>query len=286
MNRVWMTIVLLVAMAVQAVAQQVSGKVTDGDGPIDGVAVVELDKAGRVVNQTVTDANGIFQLPLRSNRNKIRVSKDGYKTITESINGRMMVRITMARHAVGGINSIQKIKKPKGEDSKKLLEGHSANGKTTEQWVRVEQLTDTSYILAVALLSTPQQITYPAGRGLLFLDIADRRLARAKCLADAQPTVGMDDTPDIESIIHEQWSWTTSGDLTQRINNSKSTNQRYWMVPCFELTQSMLETLYAKGRDIYRIAIESPEGNYWFLYPTEGWETEMQSIISRIQQSR
>ena len=288
MKNLLMTTVLLLSVAVGMKAQQVSGKVMDAQGAVEGATVVEVDKRDRVLNQTTTDGNGLFLLPVQSNRNKVRVTKNGYKQITEPINGRTMVRITMPSKKIVDVNSLQTVKKPRGEDSKAIVEGHAINGQASEQWVRLEQLTDTSYIFAIALASKPQAPTYPAGRGLLFLDIADRRILRAKCIADSYPVVGTGETPDLESIIHGDGGVpTTSGDLQFRANQTTGHSPKYWQVPCFEISDKGLEMLLEKGRDLFRVAIEVPDADgYWFVYPSEGWETELSSIISRIRKNR
>lgn len=288
MKNLLMTMALLLSMAAGVKAQQVSGKVMDAQGAVEGATVSEVDKNGRVLNQTTTDGNGIFLLPVRSNKNKVRVTKTGYKHVTEAIDGRTMVRITMPSRQLLDINSLQTVKKPRGEDSKAILEGHATNGQTSEQWVRIEQLTDTSYIFAIAVASKPQSPTYPAGRGLLFLDIADRRILRARCIADSYPVIGVGEAPDLESIIHGDGGVpTTSGDLQFRANQTTGHSQKYWQVPCFEISDKGFETLLEKGRDLFRVAIEVPDADgYWFVYPSEGWETELSSIISRIRQNR
>lgn len=288
MKKTIMMLLALLSAGLAATAQQLSGKVTDAQGPVEGATVYELDKSDRVLNQTRTDGNGLFQLAVRSNKNKVRVTKNGYKEITESIGGRLMVRITLPSKKVVDINVLQTAKKPKGEDTRRLLEGHGANGQAVEQWARIEQLTDTSYIFAVALMSQPQQATYPAGRGLLFLDLQDRRILRVKCLVDCFPVLAASDSPDLESVIHgDNGLPITSGDLQFRVNQAKSTNQIFWLVPCFEISDRDLETLLAKGRDVFRLAIEMPnQDGYWFVYPTEGWVEELRSLISRIRPNR
>ena len=154
------------------------------------------------------------------------------------------VRITMPSRKIVDVNSLQTVKKPRGEDSKAILEGHATNGQPMEQWVRLEQLTDTSYIFAIALASKPQSPTYPAGRGLLFLDIADRRILRAKCVADSYPVVGTGETPDLDMIIHGDGGVpTTSGDLQFRANQTTGHSPKCWQVPCFEISDKGLETL-------------------------------------------
>ena len=73
MKKTIMMLLALLAVNLAATAQQLSGKVTDANGGLEGVTVAEVDKNDRVLNQTTTDANGIFQLALRSDRNKVRV---------------------------------------------------------------------------------------------------------------------------------------------------------------------------------------------------------------------
>jgi hypothetical protein len=115
MKNLLMTMALLLSVAVGMKAQQVSGKVMDAQGAVEGATVMEVDKRDRVLNQTTTDGNGLFLLPVQSNRNKVRVSKNGYKQITEPINGRTMGRITMPSNKIVDVNSLQTVKKPRGK---------------------------------------------------------------------------------------------------------------------------------------------------------------------------
>lgn len=287
MKRMMIMLLTLTLASLTALAQQLSGKVMDVRGPLEGATVVELDKNDRVLNQTTTDANGIFLLSLKSYKNKVRVTKNGYRHITEEIDGRTMVRFTLESKGTLDLNSLQTVKKPKGEDTKGILEAHANNGQVMEQWVRIEQFTDTSYIFAIALSALPQQATYTAGNALLFLDIADRRLLIAKCVVDCFPIAHMEvgSVPDIETLIHGGDGLpTTSGDLQFRTNQRNGATPQCWLAPCFEVSKKGIETLFAKGRNLFRVAIEIPDADgFWFLYPTEGWETELRNIISRIQ---
>ena len=273
--------------SLQGIAQQVSGKVTDANGPVEGVSIKEIDKIDRTLNEVTTNSAGIYIMPLRSNKNRLRIFKDGYKPVTENINGRMRVNITLTPHTQATINSLQTVKKARGYDTKNLLEGHGANGQSIEQWARIENFTDTSYIFAIALSVTSQAQSFLAGNKLLFVDIADRRILTAKCIADSHPVMSMETSPDLGDIIHGRKDSYMSGDLVAKMDSHTNTNQRYWLVPCFEISKKDLEVLYAKGRNIFRLALETPGGGgYWFVYLTEGWETEMRSLISRIQQGR
>lgn len=75
----------------------VRGKVTGASDkkPLDGVAVTELDKEGRIVRGATTDIEGNFALKMSNPKNKISVSFIGYKTITESVNGRNVINIQL-----------------------------------------------------------------------------------------------------------------------------------------------------------------------------------------------
>ena len=57
----------------------VHGTVSDEMGPLTGATVVEVDASGRIINSTVTDLNGNFSMPVRSNKNKIQFSFVGMK---------------------------------------------------------------------------------------------------------------------------------------------------------------------------------------------------------------
>ena len=57
----------------------VHGTVSDEMGPLTGATVVEVDASGRIINSTVTDLNGNFSMPVRSNKNRIQFSFVGMK---------------------------------------------------------------------------------------------------------------------------------------------------------------------------------------------------------------
>lgn len=67
---------------VKAQITRISGTVSDASDVLPGVNVVEVDASERMVNAAVTDPNGNFVLPIKSTKNKIRISYIGYKTQT------------------------------------------------------------------------------------------------------------------------------------------------------------------------------------------------------------
>jgi TonB-linked SusC/RagA family outer membrane protein len=84
-------------LCVSAYAQEVlKGKVTDKEGkPLQGVSVSELDADNRIVRGTQTDIEGNFVLKNVNTKNRISVSYIGYKSITQRINGRSTINLSM-----------------------------------------------------------------------------------------------------------------------------------------------------------------------------------------------
>lgn len=84
-----MVSMLLCANAIGVSAQGITavhGVVNDDLGAIVGASVCEIDANGRIVESTVTDANGNFSMKVRNPKNKIRFSYIGYKTLKMPIN--------------------------------------------------------------------------------------------------------------------------------------------------------------------------------------------------------
>lgn len=71
----------LLAMQVSAQITNVHGTVSDEYGPVPGVAVCEMDAAGRIIESTVSDINGNFSMKISNTKDKIRFSYVGYKQV-------------------------------------------------------------------------------------------------------------------------------------------------------------------------------------------------------------
>ena len=85
--KIYMTMgLLLVSSLAMAQITRISGTVSDDFDVLPGVNVVEIDASNRMVNATVTDMNGNFVLPVKSQKNKVKFSYMGFKTITLPIN--------------------------------------------------------------------------------------------------------------------------------------------------------------------------------------------------------
>ena len=72
-----------------------SGTISDDFGPLMGVYVGEIDAANRIVSATVTDLNGNFTLKVQNEKNKLRFTYMGYKTVYQELKGRRVFNITM-----------------------------------------------------------------------------------------------------------------------------------------------------------------------------------------------
>ena len=77
---------MLVSTLAMAQITRISGTVSDDFDVLPGVNVVEIDASNRMVNATVTDMNGNFVLPIKSPKNKVKISFMGFKTQLLPIN--------------------------------------------------------------------------------------------------------------------------------------------------------------------------------------------------------
>ena len=92
-----LTIVLSFAGMLVTAQTVLRGKVIDKAGkPIQGVSVSELDADNRIVKGAQTDVAGNYVLNNANGaKNRISVSFIGYKTITQKINGRTSINLTL-----------------------------------------------------------------------------------------------------------------------------------------------------------------------------------------------
>ena len=88
----------LVTTLAMAQITRISGTVSDDFDVLPGVNIVEIDASNRMVNATVTDMNGNFVLPIKSQSNKVRFSYMGMKTQILPIN-KTIFKIKMEENA-------------------------------------------------------------------------------------------------------------------------------------------------------------------------------------------
>ena len=80
-----MTLLLATAAGAQTITS-VHGTISDDMGPLMGATVVEIDGNGRIIESALTDLNGNFTMKVRNDKDKIRFSYVGLKTVTLPIN--------------------------------------------------------------------------------------------------------------------------------------------------------------------------------------------------------
>ena len=101
-TRFYFLVLALALVVTNAAAQNtpliVRGKVTDRQDKsgIPGVSVYEIDADRRTVSGVTTDLEGNFALRVSSPRNRIVFSFIGFKTITEVINNRSQINVSLA----------------------------------------------------------------------------------------------------------------------------------------------------------------------------------------------
>lgn len=78
----------------------VRGKVSDDMGGIIGATVVELDASDRIIQGTITNLDGDYSIQVSSPKSTIQFSYIGYKTITEKVNSRSTINITLLSDAI------------------------------------------------------------------------------------------------------------------------------------------------------------------------------------------
>lgn len=80
-----------------AVAQdRISGHVWNkADGPVMMANVVEIDGNNRIVNNTTTDVNGNFSMPVKNRKNRLEISYIGYTKYSQVIGATKVFRIEL-----------------------------------------------------------------------------------------------------------------------------------------------------------------------------------------------
>ena len=82
-----MTLALFAAMTAGAqTITSVHGTLSDDMGPLMGATVCEVDGTGRIINSAITDLNGNFTMKVKNQKDHIRFSYVGLKTVTQPIN--------------------------------------------------------------------------------------------------------------------------------------------------------------------------------------------------------
>lgn len=91
----------LITLQVFAQGHVVKGKVIDDQGVVlPGVTIVEVDDNDRVVKGSISDINGNYMMEVSSPQATIKFSFIGYETVTEEVNGRTNIDVTISSGAL------------------------------------------------------------------------------------------------------------------------------------------------------------------------------------------
>lgn len=276
-RKIVFVLMALFSLTLQA-QQRLSGKVTDANGPVDGAHVVELDKSNRVLNQTYTNASGVYVLPLRLTKTTVKVVKDGYEAVIVQVNNQGRLNFTLVPHESQSVTTLQTLKNAPAVESSKLIVGHDARGKNVTQYVRIEQMNDSTYILCTALVPKEQTSMYPAGKKFLFVNLMDQKLLSMQNVQDCYPIAGAAD--EMEMAIHSP-----QAEQRYAAGTGLSHSTQYHLFPCFKFSKKDMDVFLAKkAEQTYRVAIETDGGGgYWFMYPTENFVKELKNMMNKLQ---
>ena len=87
LKAIMMTLALFATVTVGAqTITSVHGTLSDDMGPLMGATVCEIDGTGRIINSAITDLNGNFTMKVKNQKDNIRFSYVGLKTVTQPIN--------------------------------------------------------------------------------------------------------------------------------------------------------------------------------------------------------
>ncbi|MCQ2196533.1 MAG: SusC/RagA family TonB-linked outer membrane protein [Bacteroidaceae bacterium] len=89
---------LFISQMASAQITRVSGTISDNIDVLPGVSIQEIDATNRIVNATVTDMNGKFAMPIKSTKNKLKISYIGYATQVLTIS-KAVVNVKLAEQA-------------------------------------------------------------------------------------------------------------------------------------------------------------------------------------------
>ena len=88
-------VVAMISLPASAQISRISGTVSDEFGGIPGIQVKELDSNNRIVSSAITDANGNFNMVVKSQKNKLVFHGMGYTDKTYPIN-KTVYKVNMA----------------------------------------------------------------------------------------------------------------------------------------------------------------------------------------------
>ena len=98
MNKIKYLLLFALCLCFTSVAAQdrISGHVWNKtDGPVIMANVVEVDQNNRIVENTQTDVNGNFSMPVKNRKNRLEISYIGYAKYSQVIGATKVFRIEL-----------------------------------------------------------------------------------------------------------------------------------------------------------------------------------------------
>lgn len=275
MRKLICTILAICCSLILRAQQVVSGMVSDGEKPLAGVAVNEIDTNGRILSSTVTNDAGLYNLIVKHRNGALRLNLKGYVPHVERMIGRKKIDIVLTK----GNSLVEEdilYSKHKVEESYKLLYGHNG-ARNISQLISIEMLNDTLFALIVPIQSTNLSASYPAGRMLMFVDALDNPFLIARNAVEVYSISGSPEDLG-ETVIARYY---TGSDYTP---GQFSASTPIFQYPRFIFSIRELEMLLEHEAEIYRVLIDTAEGdNYWILYPHNNFGREIQKRIAKLR---
>ena len=283
--KLWLCISLMLWVSTVDAQSIVRGRVQGADGPIVGVVINEITRENRILNSTVTDGSGLYNLSVSSLNNALDVRAKGYTRHIERLLGRTDVDMELTEY-ISLVDEELLAARHRYYDSYKLFSGRNGQ-RRVPQLVRVEMLNDTLFTLTVPLWATNLSIPYFAGRTMMFADIMDRPIRMARNVMEVyalqgEPEDVLENREKINYYIGNEFPlWS---DHTEGMSGTAIPSYHY---PQFLLTFGDIQGLLLREKDLYRVLIETAgRDDYWNLYPEPKFGRELNKIVSKLRRSK
>ena len=148
----------------------VRGRVQGADGPIAGVVINEITRENRILNSTVTDGAGLYNISVSSLNNALSVKAEGYTRHIERLLGRTDVDMELTEYT-SLVDEELLAARHRYYDSYKLFSGRNGQ-RRVPQLVRVEMLNDTLFTLTIPLWVF--KVTASSASSTLDIKVTDR----------------------------------------------------------------------------------------------------------------
>lgn len=264
-------IVAFISTMTYAQGLNIHGRVLHENEPLVKANVVEMDANHRIINQTLTDEAGYFNLNVTGGKTSVRVTYNGMRRFTRKIGTKTVWDIELEKESPS--DSKKKVKSR--HETSKLLVGH-LQGRAVPQLTWIEQLTDTTFCLIIPVRVYNAVEEYPIGRKVTVQDYNGRIVATGNCIEEAIPEEGAPQSWD--PFIR------TSSNNSSDNNSQFTTNDRdYFCYPRFLFKKTELEYMIDHSQELACFAVDTSRGdNYWMYYTGKNFAKEMQKILNKM----